>query len=209
MTGRREQKKQATREALSAAALRLALDQGVANVRVEEIADSAGVAPRTYNNYFASREQAVAAAIAAERALRVGAALRGRPDGEELAAAVTAAVVTQYVDHEPDQRVLALLAGSDAIRAEYLDAVAGFAQPLTAALADRAGTDPADIAPEVLAAAVAAACRVAVSRWLDHTPRGGGLVAVTGRPLEELLREALAPLEPALTRWAGTSGTAS
>jgi AcrR family transcriptional regulator len=54
-TGLREQKKQATRDALRAAALRLALERGPDNVRVDDIAEAAGVSPRTYNNYFSSR----------------------------------------------------------------------------------------------------------------------------------------------------------
>src|SRR6266545_806054 len=69
----RERKKQATREALRAAALRLALERGPENVRVDDIAEAAGVSPRTYNNYFSSREQAIVAAVTAERASRVAA----------------------------------------------------------------------------------------------------------------------------------------
>src|SRR5207342_1939710 len=55
--GMRERKKLATRRALSAAALRLAREHGPQNVRVDDIAEAAGVSPRTYNNYFSSREQ--------------------------------------------------------------------------------------------------------------------------------------------------------
>ena len=55
--GMRERKKLATRKALSAAALRLAREHGPQNVRVDDIAEAAGVSPRTYNNYFSSREQ--------------------------------------------------------------------------------------------------------------------------------------------------------
>ena len=88
--GLRERKKAATREALSTAALRLALEHGPQNVRVDDIAEAAGVSPRTYNNYFSSREAAIVAAVAAERALRVSTALRegvcrrggGRPSGD-------------------------------------------------------------------------------------------------------------------------------
>src|SRR5947199_10279766 len=77
--GMRERKKLATREALSAAALRLALERGPQNVRVDDIAEAAGVSPRTYNNYFSSREQAIMVALAAERGARVAAAPRKRP----------------------------------------------------------------------------------------------------------------------------------
>ena len=58
-TGLRERKKQATREALSWAALRLAVDRGLENVRVEDIAAEAGVSPRTFNNYFSSKYEAI------------------------------------------------------------------------------------------------------------------------------------------------------
>jgi AcrR family transcriptional regulator len=75
--GLRERKKQATRKALREAALRLALERGRDDVRVDDIAEAAGVSPRTYNNYFSSREQAIA--VTAEREARVAAAVAGRP----------------------------------------------------------------------------------------------------------------------------------
>ena len=71
--GMRERTKLATREALSAAALRLAREHGPQNVRVDDIAEAAGVSPRTYNNYFSSREQAIVVALAAEPGARVAA----------------------------------------------------------------------------------------------------------------------------------------
>src|SRR5215831_13100654 len=86
--GLRERKKQATRAALRTAALRLALERGPGNVRVEDIAEAAGVSPRTYNNYFSSREQAIIAAVTAERASRIAAALAHRPAETGLADAV-------------------------------------------------------------------------------------------------------------------------
>src|SRR6185437_16963723 len=95
--GLREKKKDATRKALRDAALRLALAHGPENVRVDDIAEAAGVSPRTYNNYFSSREQAIVAAIEAERALRIAAALRARPEEEPLGVAVVEALVEQYV----------------------------------------------------------------------------------------------------------------
>lgn len=59
--GLREQKRAATRRALRIALLRLALDRGLDNVTVDEVAQEAGVSPRTFFNYFDSKEQAIAA----------------------------------------------------------------------------------------------------------------------------------------------------
>src|SRR4051812_19489554 len=97
-TGLREQKKQATRKALRAAALRLAVERGPDNVRVDDIAEAAGVSPRTYNNYFSSREQAIVAAVTSEREARIAAAVAARPPDVRLADAVGDAGVEQYSD---------------------------------------------------------------------------------------------------------------
>jgi AcrR family transcriptional regulator len=170
--GRRERKKLATREALSAAALRLALEHGPQNVRVDDIAEAAGVSPRTYNNYFSSREQAIMVALAAERGARVAAALRKRPADEPLEHAVVGALIEQYSDEgEPDRDTLALITSAPALQAEFLDTIAAIEQPLAGAITARTDTDHhTGLGPEVLAAAVSAAARVAAQRWLQPEP---------------------------------------
>src|SRR4029450_13544031 len=57
--GLRERKKAETRQALMAAAVRLAEDLGPDRVTVEAIAEAAGVSPRTFFNYFQSKEDAM------------------------------------------------------------------------------------------------------------------------------------------------------
>lgn len=192
-SGLRERKKIATREALSAAAFRLALERGAENVRVDDIAEAAGVSPRTYNNYFSSREEAIMAAVVAERASRIGAALLARPADEPFADAVVEAVVEQYC--EPSGDALVLITSAPALRAEFVEAVATIEQPLAAAIADRTGSTD-ELATAVLAAAVSAAARVAVERWIRRP--GKGMFVVPTGSLPDLLREALAHEKPAL-----------
>ncbi len=57
--GLRERKKSATKEALSHAALNLALERGLAGATAEAIADAVEVSARTFHNYFTSKEDAV------------------------------------------------------------------------------------------------------------------------------------------------------
>ncbi|MEU4669177.1 TetR/AcrR family transcriptional regulator [Amycolatopsis sp. NPDC023774] len=192
MTGLRERKKQATRTALSEAALQLAVERGPENVRVDDIAEAAGVSPRTYNNYFSSREEAIVFAVTNGRESRVAAAVRAAPDG--LADAVVEAVVTQYTEPGEDAReALLLITTSPALRTAYAHSATALEPPLTSVLAERVPDGPT---ARVLAAAVAAAVRIALEQWAQ--PVTSGLVVVSGS-LPDLLRAALAPLVPALT----------
>ncbi|HUR01909.1 MAG TPA: helix-turn-helix domain-containing protein [Nonomuraea sp.] len=199
-TGLREQKKQATREALRAAALRLALERGPDNVRVDDIAEAAGVSPRTYNNYFSSREHAIVAAVTSEREARVAAAVADRPDGVGLADAVIEAVVDQYTaPGEPSGDALLLITTRPTLRDAFVDTTTAIEHPLTDAIAERLG-DTEPHTARVLAASVAAAVRVALELWLQTTTASsttGGLVVPSGS-LPDLLRSTLAPLTPAL-----------
>ena len=198
--GLRERKKQATREALRTAALRLALERGPENVRVDDIAEAAGVSPRTYNNYFSSREQAIVAAVTAERELRVAAAVAARPSDVSLSDSVIDAVVGQYTDRREQARdVLLMITTSPALRGSYVDTVAMIEGPLADALIERSdGMDR--LTAQVLAASVGAAVKVALREWLQSTtvsPSNSGLVVPSGS-LPDLIWTALTPIVPAL-----------
>ena len=58
-SGLRERKKVATRLALHAAALQLVAERGLEHVSVDDIAERADVSPRTFFNYFPTKDDAV------------------------------------------------------------------------------------------------------------------------------------------------------
>lgn len=57
--GLRERKKEATRQAVHEAALRLTVEHGFDQVTVEAVADAAGISRRTFSNYFTGKEDAL------------------------------------------------------------------------------------------------------------------------------------------------------
>jgi AcrR family transcriptional regulator len=92
--GLRERKKQETRAALGWAAIQLIVERGADNVLVEDIAAAAGVSARTFNNYFSSKGEAIAARHL-DRSLKTAQDLRDRPVDEPLWTALTNAVLAQ------------------------------------------------------------------------------------------------------------------
>jgi AcrR family transcriptional regulator len=57
--GLRERKRIATRKAIQRAVLELALERGLERVTIEEISKVADISPRTFFNYFVSKEAAI------------------------------------------------------------------------------------------------------------------------------------------------------
>src|ERR1700677_1972181 len=88
---RRDQQKDQTRFDLSLAAFELAREHGLAGVRVPQIAAATGVSPRTFNNYFPSKEADIVWPTT-WRGSRLAASLGARPAGEPLADALAEAV---------------------------------------------------------------------------------------------------------------------
>ncbi|HEV2639376.1 MAG TPA: TetR/AcrR family transcriptional regulator [Actinocrinis sp.] len=98
--GLRERKKQQMREALSHAALHLAIERGPENVRIEDVTTTVGVSYRTFANYFGSREEAIVA-VAVDRTARIVDLFRDRPPTESLAEALIQAFIHPYQDPDP------------------------------------------------------------------------------------------------------------
>jgi AcrR family transcriptional regulator len=175
--GLRERKKLATRQALALAALRLSVERGFDGVLVEDIAAEVGVSPRTFNNYFSSKAEAICA-LAVDRAQRAGEALRLRPPGEPLRMAIEATMRTEFADgavpaQVPDRMWFAglrMVLSTPAMQGEYLRVRAAMQESLSSAIADRLGAPSSSLLPDVIGGAVAAACDTATHRWIHADP---------------------------------------
>jgi AcrR family transcriptional regulator len=145
VAGLRERKKEQTREALSMATLRLAVEKGFPNVLVEDIAAAAGVSPRTFNNYFSSKAQAIAWRHLT-RSRRMALLIRERPAAEPLWECITTAALAQAGDSSfrPDPTWTAgvrLMMTSPELQGEILRAETTAEREWAAAIADRTGLD--------------------------------------------------------------------
>src|ERR1700734_2029793 len=92
---RRDWQKEQTRFDLALAAFELAQSEGLANVRVPQIAEAVGVSTRTFNNYFSSKEAAIVWPTTL-RAARMASGLAERPAGEPLVGALVDVVAGLY-----------------------------------------------------------------------------------------------------------------
>jgi AcrR family transcriptional regulator len=190
MDGLREQKKRETRIALSWAAIRLTVERGYQNVRVEDIAAEAGVSLRTFRNYFSNKAEAIAARQV-DRITRIADGLRARPADEPLWVAIRAAVEENYLLGQPEQGTalppdeqwlagVRLMGTEPALRGELAKAHAQVQEDFAKAVADRTGTT--GLYPRLVAVAFSAAMATVSEEWQRADPP---------RPLTELLHEAL------------------
>ena len=198
----RERKKLATRRQLRRAALELVAERGLANVTVEDIAEAADVSPRTFFNYFPSKE-AVLFGGEPDRA----AALRDRV--ARLAPGAPAVQVLRTVmaqDAEAGAAELRLLGGDPAdwlrrmkvartdphVRAAQAAHMATIERAIGEGLATRLGTDlDTDPYPWVLAAAAVGVVRACMAFWAGSggAVRPGRLVEQAFQALAEGLPE--------------------
>lgn len=187
MAGLRERKKRETREALSWAAVRLTVERGWDGVLVEDIAAAAGVSPRTFNNYFAGKADAIAFRHR-HRFAQLADVLRDRPADEPLWDAVRAAALAVVDPHEqppPDGWVagVRLMTAHPAMVAELARANVDGERVIAGAVAERVG-DADPLYPRLVAAAVGAALRISTEEWMaarDPGPVGPMVLAALDR----------------------------
>ena len=192
--GLRERKKQQTRAALSWAALRLSVERGYRNVLVEDIAADAGVSPRTFNNYFGSKAEAIVWRHL-NRAHAMSDLVRERSRDEPLWTALAEAAADLVDDggSPPDPDWVAgvrLMLSEPEVLGEMLRHSVEAERTLAEAVAERTGLDATkDLYPRLVAAALTAAQRVASEQWMQ---------AGNATSMSDCLREAIGQLAAGL-----------
>lgn len=194
----RDRQRDDTRRDLALAAFDLAVRHGLGHVRVPDIAAAAGVATRTFNNYFASKEEAIVWP-AARHAIGVVNQLLARPTGEALGESLVTAVSNLYGPAAGQElppnwlsQFRTLVAAEPSLHGEYLKAAAAAQVALGDALAERIGGGKSGaLEAHVLAGMVTGAERAAVMYWMRH--RDGTLLAA----VRSAVRRAVAGLEDA------------
>jgi len=170
--GLRARKKRETRSALAWAAVRLTVERGFGNVSVEDIAAAAGVSPRTFNNYFFNKAEAVVARHV-DRLHAIAAELRARPPEEQLWAAIGETVITEFSGEGGDgpphplwSAGVKLMVAEPAVQAEFLRQSHIVESDIAAAITERIGAGPDASYPHLVAAAVGAVIQVSLEQWL-------------------------------------------
>jgi AcrR family transcriptional regulator len=165
----RTRKKAATRQSLHEAALRLAMERGLDDVTVEDIADEVGVSRRTFSNYFANKEDAILHADR-ERTRVLVSLIEGRPPGEQPWEALRAAGRELYQARAlPDPEwvgQLRLLWRHPSLLAQQASDQIALERELAAMLADRGPGVDEELA-RLMTATFLAAMRTGILRWLE------------------------------------------
>jgi AcrR family transcriptional regulator len=181
---RRDLQKEQTRLDIALAAFELARTEGLANVRVPQIAESVGVSTRTFNNYFPSKEAAIVWP-ATLRGAQLTSDFADRPSGELLADALVEAVAGLYGPGGQEglpqgwlDGFRALVAAEPTLQGEYLRTQAAGERALAEAIARRTGAEQDGLQSLVLAGVILAAERAAVRHWSGQSTRSTRLIEV-------------------------------
>lgn len=212
--GLRERKRIATRRAIQLAALELASERGFDHVTVDEISHAANVSPRTFFNYFPSKESAIIGELpelpdeeSIERFIQAGPA---EPILDGMGTLLIAAIETGDLDgdlggsNDGENAATAkelhalrrsLLKGNPELFAQRMASMHKFEDALSAVVQRRLAHDDPELAADgealhqrarLVTYVAFAGMRHAWSCWADH----GGV-----EPLSDRLRSSFAQLQ--------------
>ncbi|WP_168583037.1 acyl-CoA-like ligand-binding transcription factor [Gephyromycinifex aptenodytis] len=162
--GLRERKKRETRRRIHHCALDLVAEHGIAGITTEQIAAAAEVSPRTFFNYFPTKDAAIVGA-SPDLPERLAAHLLKRPAAEDILTALRAVLLAAFGTLTSDEalrrRRRDVFARHPELSVTTIGMTMELEKVLSAAVAQRLEADPNDPYPRLIAAATLAVTRAA------------------------------------------------
>lgn len=173
----RERKKAQTRKRIHRAALELAISRGPAQVTIEEIADEAGISPRTFFNYFCTKDEAFVG-HASRAAETIGDEVRERPADETITDSVRAIFRRRFAELVTDVESWRLRRELAATVPELANRMFGTTARIERAIVEAAVQRAGDASMPVVLEAYRAMAAVRAALW-SHADAGlrGDLLA--------------------------------
>jgi AcrR family transcriptional regulator len=169
--GRREEKKQETRERLRDAALTLFEQRGYETTKIEDVARAAGVSPRTVYRYYPTKATLVFSGTAGNIAELI-ALIAARPRSERPYTAVCNAVLAfaPTLDSSVTVQQGRIVAAEPTLYRYSLEVRDQIADAIGQALIDRGGPGGTDADRHLLGHVAGAALLVGAREWRDAGP---------------------------------------
>jgi len=192
---RRERKKLETRAALEQAALRLFAEKGYEQTTVEEIAEAADVAVRTFFRYFSSKQHILFGDVGHDRVTRLKSELAARPRDEPILSSVRAVLdAMDLVDPGEQEQIMLrirLMERQPSLVPMYLRLNHELRETVAEFVASRSGLDAhRDPYPLMVASAMASCWDITLHVWAGTDGR---------RSLKSLRREVFDTLTAGLS----------
>jgi AcrR family transcriptional regulator len=174
-TDLRARRRRQTTQDIHDAALRLARERGYDNVTIDQISAEAGVSPRTFFNYFPTKEAAVAyAPLEIPDQLAAAFISRGKARRSVVLTDLIS-VIAQHLDEQPpsrrqteDIKVVALQ--HPTVLAAVLTTYEAFYESVADMVAERLGLRAAEEVPQLIAGLALATVRTGLDMWSRAAP---------------------------------------
>ena len=205
--GLRERKRAQTRHRLEEAAVGLALRDGLAKVTIDAISERADVSPRTFFNYFESKEDAILGVRPPDVTEEILAAHRARYDGATLIESLVGLLITimgpSIADSAFRKTRMQVVRQNPHLLDGLMTRMAGITEQLTAAVRQLAqqhgpsGAEVSDAVAETLLTTCAGGIRAATKQWTTTDSELSDFPWITGDMEQRavaLVREAIEKL---------------
>lgn len=185
----RERNRTRTHDDIVEAALTMFEQQGYDATTCEDIASAAGLAVRTFYRYFDGKAEVLVAGRTDNNGpLAALAELRDRPPTDSPVDAIRHALEHPIRVAEAQRAVVArqfrVIMDTPTLQGFRREAFHRFEDPFAAAIAARLDLDPADLAPQWLAASAATALRLSIERWVTTGAEPGTLGPLVDETLD-------------------------